>query len=414
MDRIRSKLHDYWPSLIAIALLPFGLENALVIILVATLSIYLSKYSGVNLDIRMILLLGFLARALIAVIDHHVILFPYPWDDYYSTAMIIKKNIVLGYPWLHNINTTIHIVSYSLASSFVYFLFGDHQILMRIINSFLAVLAGARIFKISNLLFKNQRAAYYSLIIFIFYPSIIVYTVIDMRDSLILFITVDGLYRIVGLFFRSSAKNKNLLVFEIFLLFFLRTQYIVLFSFILLLYIIIRLFTVGKYRLLAWSLSLLIVLAAIYLLINAVYFQNLLGYINRDMKGRTLGGSFYLEGIEYRTWVDVVRWTPLRMLHFLFGPFPWRITNSFMLLGFLESSFLLLLVLGSIKSFQLVTDLQSKKAIVVLVLFAVVGLAGNALIDSNYGTAIRHKINYIYVFIILASSYFEKIRIKLL
>jgi hypothetical protein len=48
-----------------------------------------------------------------------------------------------------------------------------------------------------------------------------------------------------------------------------------------------------------------------------------------------------------------------------------------------------------------------------LFLFAAMGLFSSAVIDSNYGTAIRHKMNFIFIFFIFSATYLKNVRLRI-
>ncbi len=83
-----------------------------------------------------------------------------------------------------------------------------------------------------------------------------------------------------------------------------------------------------------------------------------------------------------------------------------------MLLGFLESVIILFLVGTFLISMRRRAYRAETNLTLLLIAFAVVGLAANSIIDSNYGTAIRHKMNYIFVLFVFAARYLERFRIR--
>jgi hypothetical protein len=141
--------------------------------------------------------------------------------------------------------------------------------------------------------------------------------------------------------------------------------------------------------------------------------KTVFNYINATLYSRIEGGAAYLQGFKYTSWLDVFKYLPLRFVYFTFGPLPWHIDNLFMLLSFFEVLFLSFFIILTLK-FWMLKDKANFKYILLLLLFGLLGLAANSLMDSNYGTAIRHRMNFVFVFLIFGSAYLQQFRIKLL
>lgn len=368
-----------------------------------------------NRQLKTILAIGFVIRCVVAVLDQSLLLFPYGWDDYYSTALILKHNILHGYPLLENITESMHVWSYALFSSFFYIIFGDYQILMRLINAFLSVLAVERLYYISNELTGDHRVSRIAAAIMMFYPSFIVYGTLDMRDALLLFLSMDIILRLT----RHINGKKIvwiLFILELLITFALRNQNIVLFSGIILTYFIIVILRLANFRRKVLYLSAIgLALVLLFIFLDRVqFFDALLSYIKRDMRWRSsFGGSSYLTFIEYNTWADIFYWAPVRFIYFLFGPFPWMITNVFMIYAFLEVLFFLFCFFLSFTRHAYAVAGRKPKIYIFLLCYAFIGLLGNAIIDSNFGTAIRHRLNYIFIFFVLAAIVFAKSKINI-
>jgi len=319
-----------------------------------------------------------------------------------------------GYPLFENVDVSIHVYSYALFSSLFYIFFGDHQIIMRLINAFLSVLAAERCYYISRELIDDHKSAKFATIIMLFYPSFIVYSILDMRDSLFIFLSVDALLRVTK-FLNSHSYNWFVLTVEIIVLYILRTQNIYLFPAILLTYILLNTFLkIGLKKKIIVLFSVLVFTIILILVATKLQFTDiLLDYINRDMRYRaSFGGSSYLPDVEYQNWYDILRMAPVRLIYFLFGPFPWMINNSFMLFAFLETIYFTFLLLMATQKYAVKAYYQNHKIYLILFSYGLVGLILNSIIDSNFGTAIRHKLNYIFVFFIFAAISLKNYQIK--
>jgi hypothetical protein len=368
-----------------------------------------------NRELTVLLLTGFAIRGILAFMGQYLYLFSYGWDDFYSIALQIKDNLVHGIPILNNIQESAHAVTYSVIGAHIYYVFGDFQILMRLVNCFLGTMVADRVYSLAIKLTNDKKAAKIAAILSLFFPSFIVFSSLDMRDSIIFFLTVEMLYRISLLMTGKRARDFFFLALDAVGLYFLRTQYLFLFTLIVLVYWLARSFLVGsgKRRWAIIFVLLLITSLGYFYLQKAGFFNVLFKAINADMAWRTSGGSAYLTGMSYESWWDVVRWMPLRMIHFTFGPFVWNINNAFLLLAAIESIVLMAIVVMAFSHEARKLYLQHPRLYLLLLIFAVVGLLSSAAIDSNYGTAIRHKMNFIFIFFIFSATYLKKMRLRI-
>jgi len=409
-----NKSAAFIPVLLSLGLFFTGIEFSLSILLISILLLYLI-ITDRNPAVNKILIISFLIRVIVAFVDHYGYLTPYAWDDFFTLALQIKGNIQNGYPLFSNITASVHGVAYGVFCAFVYTIFGDYQIIMRIINCFLGVLVADRVFRISIRLTKDEKASLLAAAITAFYPSFIIYCALDMRDAIIFFLTADMLYRISIILHENFTKDSLLLFFEVIALYFLRTQYLILFTVIGCLYFFMR-SNLYKNRMKRFIISLMIiglVLIGYRQLQELGFFPVLFQGMNADVAWRAAGGSAYLVGVQYETWWDVLRWTPIRILHFAFGPFFWSVSNPFMLLAAIES-FVLIFLTGaafSKKARRLFS--LNRQLYLFLFLFALIGLLTSAIIDSNYGTALRHKMNFIFIFFIFSAPVLKQIRIRI-
>ena len=406
------KLATFIPVLLSLGLFFTGMEFSLSILLISILLLYLI-ITDRNPAVKKILIISFLIRVIVAFVDHYGYLTHYGWDDFFTIALQIKTNMVKGYPLLANVYESIHAVAYGVFCAFFYYLLGDYQIIVRIVNCFLGILVADRVFRISLRLTNDEKSSVLAAGITAFYPSFVIYCALDMRDALIFFLTAEMLYRISLIINKKTIMDLTLLIFEMIVLYFLRTQYLILFSIIGLLYFFIH-SNLYKNRLKRFILSLIIVAIVVIGYRNLQelgYFPILLRSMNADMAWRAAGGSAYLVGVQYETWWDIFRWTPIRMIHFAFGPFFWSVNNPFMLMSAIESFLLIFLAIAAFTKKARQQYYKNPNLYLILFLFTMIGLLSSAVIDSNYGTAIRHKMNFIFIFFIFSAQYIKNIKI---
>ncbi|MFX0140549.1 MAG: glycosyltransferase family 39 protein [Candidatus Hodarchaeota archaeon] len=415
---LKKQIIEYLPIIFSILIVLSGSINSSGIILLLIMSGYIFlKFSSIDKFLKQLLLISLIIRIIFIIFDVNFHLLPYEWDveKFHLNALRIKDNYINNNYIFYHVDSSLSVRSYSFFMSWFYYLFGDHQILIRFINAFFSTLTIAKVYLICIEIFNDKRTARFASFIVALFPSIIIFTCLNMRDSLVLFLSMAMLHRFI-LITKSKKKLINLFLFiiNLILITLLRNQNLILFSFIFLIYFMYlfsKNFNLSKRSFLAYIIICVIVLSFIFF--KHDFSHSILQYSNIEMKWRSTGGAAYLQGITYNNWYDIIKYIPIRLLYFTFGPFIWDVRSIFLILAFFEALLIIFFCYCTIKFFiksRIKIDLKYK---VILISFGIFGLVANAIIDSNYGTAIRHRMNYVIIFFIFASSYLSKYRIKI-
>jgi len=126
--------------------------------------------------------------------------------------------------------------------------------------------------------------------------------------------------------------------------------------------------------------------------------------LNSALSTRATGGAAYLESMHYDGMLDVVLAAPIRAIFFQFAPFPLHITSSFDFLAAATVPFLVFLLVAGYWSIR---RLEVHPVVLSLLLTVYIGgIVGYGLIDSNFGTAVRHRIPFEFLLIIFAAPAF--------
>lgn len=356
------------------------------------------------------MLAGFLLRLIFIVLDDKFNLLPYDWDttQYHLIALKIKENLLAGNNIFLHVTPSLSYRSYSLFVAFLYYIFGSSQIVIRIVNACLGVLIAGKVYDIALLTKLNKKVALYAAFLVAFWPSFLLFTSINMRESLIIFITCDLIIRYYKLYNREKYQGIVLLL-DLVLLGFLRKQNLPLYLFIIILHFLFMQFLKGSkgFKLTAGVLILILFMGGIIAAGSNLLDTVSLEYFSEQMEARAHGGSVYLEWMEYNSMLDVIKYLPLRFLYFSFGPFIRDIENIFMFLVFIESLALIVLSFLTVRYFIIFHSYINREKKFLLI-FMLAGLAANAVVDGNYGTAFRHRMPYIIPLFIFGSVYLER------
>ncbi|MBN2089073.1 hypothetical protein JW964_05655 [candidate division KSB1 bacterium] len=399
----------FLPLVILLIFLPLPvLITAFFILLSLTFLIF--RYQFSNKELAAVLIIGLMIRVFFIIFDELFHIYNYSLDDYSGVAALILKNYRNNIPLNYGIPHSEGVQAYSLVVGFFYYLFENHEIIMRLVNAFLTVLMTARIYQISMQIFSDKRQALLACVLTSFYPSIILFSCLNLRDPIVLYLSYEMIYQ-----FLKAQQHKFLTVHTIWIFPIywiigqIRPQNFYLFALIFFVYFIMIFLKREGHRNL--KIILLILLSGI-LIVLGIIFQDFLRffieYPLQTMQKRVEGGSAYLVGMKYTTVFDIFLYAPIRFIYFTFGPLIWDVRGANMLISFVEAIGIMAIFYWAVKYFRTRREQTNFNYQLFLLIFGLIGLTANAIVDSNYGTAIRHRIVYVIPFIIFASAYLVK------
>lgn len=306
----------------------------------------------------------------------------------------------------------------------IYFFIGRVPLVIRLINAFMGSLIVANIYYIAKKLYEDRRIARIAALTTALFPALILYSTITMREvSAIFFISLSTL------FFINLIDKKNYGSFVWSLIFFLISvllhgamalllpAYIIFYS--------IYFFEDKSH--IVFNIVIAISLLLVFWKEYPILFRKLPGisalsnwnYLTQRSLYASRGGAGYLKNFSVNSIFDVARDTPIRMIYFLFSPFPWMFHKLVDLFGFLDSACYILLVIFSLSGIKKLWSEKKKITTFILLSFLLfwIGLSWGT---SNYGTAIRHRTFLVWILIPLAaygitmflSTYIKKINMK--
>jgi hypothetical protein len=124
------------------------------------------------------------------------------------------------------------------------------------------------------------------------------------------------------------------------------------------------------------------------------------------LQKRAVGGAAYLEPMTYESGVDILLAAPARAVYFQYTPFPLHVTSPFDYVTVLMLPALILLTVAAYRSAR---ECERDTAVLVLLLTTyLLGIVGYGLIDSNFGTTVRHRIPFTFILCILAAPTLER------
>lgn len=393
-------MEKWWPVIVALLVLLLGPQVGLAVTLVAlSIMLLLVRYCPKDTFLAIVLPAALLCRVLVVALDTAYVLFPYAWDIelFHRNALLILRNLAEGAPVFHGTASGLGVKTYSLFVAVAYRTFGEQEGIVRVLNALFAALAVAKIYQLSIEAMQPPRVAQAAALFSAFLPSQVVFTSLNMRDALFLFFFASSLCHIISAMKRQRFWVNTLVAgLQVVLLYLLRPQSVMVLALVLGLFFGVRFFKRRDFA------ALLLAAVPLLFAFGTIDLPKLFADINAEMEWRAAGGAVYLKGMRYHSWFDIVRYLPLRFVHFTFGPFLGTTRSPWLLLASLEGALIFFLF-----GLSLIRAVRSRGSTTFptecfLLLYCIVGLAASAVVDSNYGTAIRHRLPYVALLPIIA------------
>jgi len=346
---------------------------------------------------RYLLIWAFIVRALFVLVHHYILPLPDSQADavtFHRVAVQWAKNGFLGA--LGQFTTGAYLYSWVL--SLIYSAIGPSVLAAQAINALFGTLIVWNVYRISSLLW-GDKWAWRAGILASFFPTLVLYSAITMREVAIVYpLTLGVLWftkslqtnrpkyflAAVGAFSVSTAFHTGIVVSLLLLpvaayvrwlrdLLARNSSGVIKGAF----YVSVIIAVIGGIFATGWGLN----------KIGPSAYADPLGWLAQKQASASRGRAAYLEWMQPHTMLDLCWQLPVRVLYFLFAPFPWMVQSSEDVLGLLISMLNLVLVLLLIRSLPKVLG----NACARWQLWMLGGLViVFALTTSNYGTSLRH------------------------
>lgn len=127
--------------------------------------------------------------------------------------------------------------------------------------------------------------------------------------------------------------------------------------------------------------------------------------------GRAHGDAAYLVTLHYRSWLDILLYAPIKVIYFLYTPFPWQVREPVELFAGVSAWMLLLACLVGKWGVAFLNRAPKQRG--VLLSYLSIGVLTYSIIEMNYGAAVRRRIQFVPVIILIAVIGLSKLRVQL-
>ncbi|MDP6789049.1 MAG: hypothetical protein QF845_00795 [Candidatus Marinimicrobia bacterium] len=368
-----------------------------------------------------VLAISFGVRVVAAIFQELYHIVPYDWDEGLFLNMGMKvKNYLEGTRASLPFVTLSGVPAYGTLLGGLFFLYDFEPFLARLLSAVIGTGVVFWVYKLSEQLKLNQSSTIFISLVVGLTPSYIIYSTLIMRDVLIWLLIMVFAFLWVKSIQRMSTRYLTWGLIPALVLVPLRPQYAPLFAaafgFVCYLFAKKTHFQFRKIKLhgiqYAFFLSGLggvLIVIGLLVLSEIARWDNatVLEYLIRQQGWRTQGGSVYLSDLEYTSFFDVFIYLPQRFIHFTFGPFLWNGGSAQVFASGLESLIgwiFFFILIANYKILNRSLDSSWVQSIRFILMFVIINLITASIIDSNYGTAMRHRMIFMPLLFIAALS----------
>ena len=364
-----------------------------------------SKFLYVALSIRIsVLLLG-----------HYIITLPDSTADAQSIegqARFVSEN---GFDYLKNYYPGISAMFIRWFLAVPYYLLIPSALMAKSISLLFGILSVFLLWKLSKNLWGNNianRVGWFGAL----FPSLILYSVLTMRSVYIFFFLLVAIYGVV-----KWTKTKNLIWFFLAGMGFIGATFfhgasivgaVTFLGIITLISINDLVKSLMNLRISLTNLFILVTIIYIFSLYlsNQLYFPYVRNFefisnpdiLVRKTRHSVMGGAAFPIWTVAETPIELIYKIPVRAVYFVFAPFPWDINEAKHIFGMIDGLLFIYLTFLILKNIKFIwNNLTLRIIFLILITYIIVFAVG----VGNFGTGIRHRSKFVFMFILLAAPF---------
>jgi len=360
--------------------------------------------------LRRLVLYGFLLRGVLAIVLEWTgwsARFAPDEETYASTGRVMAlywKGDVLLKPWRFSTNQPL---GYFYVNAVLFYLFGNTEIPIKILNAFIGAFSARYIFLIARDLF-GRAVARRSALLCEFFPSLVLWSVLNIRDVwvvfLILFISWKSIEVVRGY---SPVALVSVVLAALVLTWFRDYLFYVVAIPPVVAFLIGRRSHLGRNFVLAFAAGLGLLLLVQHAKAGATAVDRMsLEALSRVRQDLSTGGSTLGENVDISTPGRALAYFPTGLAYFLFSPFPWQITSALKLFALPEMLVIYVLTPAMIRGIRYTVRTRFREALQILLVTSLLTVS-YALGEGNVGTLYRHRAQAISMYLMFAAAGIE-------
>lgn len=313
-------------------------------------------------------------------------------------------------------------LTFTWVLSIIYRIFGRSPLLLQCVSIFIGVICILLVYKLSFLLGKSEKKAKQSAFIYALFPTVILYNVLILREVFVMFFLLLAFICCVK-WYHSKKINYGLMTLVCFIPLYYLHSALVLGGLIFFLIFFKESIVFFKNR---YKLNKFNIIHAILLILTpviSIYFISVLPGLKIPYLGKfddiftfsrilfqtkvtNFGGSVYPDWLSPDSLTDFFLLIIPRLLYLLFSPFIWDLRAINHLLGFVDGLLYLFLFYWILKGMFVKKHNQIISTLFIILIPLLIAYSWGV---GNFGTALRHRVKFLPVFIAISTIYVPKI-----
>ena len=396
-------------TILGMVILSFPIEEGIGFVSFLGILIITLIIGAKNPSIKVALLIAFIVRFTLALIQFYA----FPLPDSTADAVTFER-VAWDMASQGNLIQTFTFGArfYSWIISIFYSLFGVRSpLFMQSLNVLLGILIVFNVYKTTKILYNDERVSSIAALITSIYPTLALYSAITRREAFFTYFASAGI-----IFFVKWLNNNNISTFLLAIILFLFSSlfhtagfFLIISAFLVLLFEVFKFFKKMKLPMKRITLVFLGLIIIAFMFTTGVGLYKITGLLNAEdtvealittqtiyQRGRTSFPSFLVQD----SLLGMILVLPLRFLYFVFSPFIWDVYSAADIFGLIDA-LILIILFWNIFKFKRYD--KNKDVVKIMTFFLVLTLLAASLGFNNIGAAIRHRAKFVPIIISLSS-----------
>jgi hypothetical protein len=396
-------------TILGMVILSFPIEEGIGFVSFLGILIITLIIGAKNPSIKVALLIAFIVRFTLALIQFYA----FPLPDSTADAVTFER-VAWDMASQGNLSQTFTFGAYiySWIISIFYSLFGVRSpLFMQSLNVLLGILIVFNVYKITKIIYNDERVNSLAALITSIYPTLALYSAITLREAFFTYFASAG-----TIFFVKWLNDNNISSYLLAIILFLFSSlfhtagfFLIISALLVLLFEVFKILKKMKVPLKRITLVFFGIVVIAFMISSGVGIDKIIGLLNaedagqalittqiRYQEGRTAFPSFLIQD----SLLGMILVLPIRFLYFVFSPFIWNVSAAADIFGLIDA-LILIVLFWNIFKFKRYD--QNKDVVKIMTFFLILTLLATSLGVNNVGTSIRHRAKFVPIIISLSS-----------